>query len=119
MFTGSCALGPALVPVTAVPPVGELTVHLEIRRNDASLFVDSVSLADLRRTPEDLAGWLFQALEVPVGVVLLTGTSIVPPPEVTLLPGDAVTITIPGVGTLTNPVESVGTGPRVGAGSRS
>ena len=34
----------------------------------------------------------------------MTGTGVVPPPEFTLLPGDVVSITIDGVGTLTNPV---------------
>lgn len=109
VFTGSCALGPALVPVAHVAPLAELTVELEIHRDRKLLFADSVSLANLRRTPEELLGWLFQALDFPVGVVLLTGTSIVPPSDLTLAAGDIVTIAIAGVGTLVNPVETVGT----------
>jgi 2-dehydro-3-deoxy-D-arabinonate dehydratase len=109
IFTGSCALGPALVPVQEVPPLPELTVRLEIRRGDEAIFGDEVSLGALRRTPAELLGWLFQALDFPAGVVLLTGTSIVPPPELTLAAGDVVRIAVPGVGTLVNPVEVVGT----------
>ncbi|GII22642.1 fumarylacetoacetate hydrolase family protein [Planosporangium mesophilum] len=109
VYTGSCALGPALVPAAQVGPLSTLTVELEIRRDGAPLFADSVSLADLRRTPEELLGWLFRALDFPVGAVLLTGTSIVPPPEFTLAAGDVVTISIAGIGTLVNPVEVVGT----------
>jgi 2-dehydro-3-deoxy-D-arabinonate dehydratase len=109
VFTGSCALGPALVPVAEVPSLAELRVRLEIRRGDGEIFRDEVSLAALRRTPAELLGWLFQALEFPVGVVLLTGTSIVPPPELTLAAGDEVRIDVAGVGTLVNPVEVVGT----------
>jgi len=109
VFTGSCALGPALVPVEDVPPLPELTVQLEIRRGDEAVFGDEVSLAALRRTPAELLGWLFQALDFPAGVALLTGTSIVPPPELTLAAGDVVRIAVPGVGTLVNPVEVVGT----------
>jgi 2-dehydro-3-deoxy-D-arabinonate dehydratase len=109
VFTGSCALGPALVPAAHVAPLAELTVELEIHRDRKLLFADSVSLANLRRTPEELLGWLFQALDFPVGVVLLTGTSIVPPSDLTLAAGDIVTIAIAGVGTLVNPVETVGT----------
>jgi 2-dehydro-3-deoxy-D-arabinonate dehydratase len=109
VFTGSCAVGPALVPVARVAPLPELTVELEIQRDGQLFFADSVSLADLRRTPEELLGWLFQALDFPVGVVLLTGTSIVPPAEFTLAAGDVVTIGIAGVGTLVNQVEVVGT----------
>jgi 2-dehydro-3-deoxy-D-arabinonate dehydratase len=119
VFTGSCALGPALVPVEEVPPLPELTVRLEILRGHDLLFGDEVSLAALRRTPGELLGWLFQALEFPAGVVLLTGTSIVPPPELTLAAGDVVRIDIPGVGTLVNPVEVVGTvRPRVAEEAR-
>ena len=35
---------------------------------------------------------------------VLTGTSIVPPPDFTLQEGDGVTITIEGIGTLVNDV---------------
>jgi 2-dehydro-3-deoxy-D-arabinonate dehydratase len=119
VFTGSCALGPALVPVEDVPPLAELSVRLEIRRGDGVVFGDEVSLEALRRSPAELLGWLFQALDFPAGVVLLTGTSIVPPPELTLAAGDVVGITVPGVGSLVNPVEVVGTiRPRVAEEAR-
>ena len=48
------------------------------------------------------------ALTFPVGAVLLTGTGIVPDESFTLRAGDVVTIDIPGIGTLTNPVVLVG-----------
>jgi 2-dehydro-3-deoxy-D-arabinonate dehydratase len=46
--------------------------------------------------------------------VLLSGTSIVPPPELTLRPGDRVAIAISGLGELRNPVELVDTTGRSG-----
>jgi 2-dehydro-3-deoxy-D-arabinonate dehydratase len=67
-----------------------------------------MSLSTMRRDPDELLEWLFTALEFPCGVVLLTGTSIVPPPELTLRAGDVVDIVVPGVGALSNPVEEVG-----------
>jgi 2-dehydro-3-deoxy-D-arabinonate dehydratase len=108
VFTGSCAIGPALVPVPDAPPFDDLVVELVIHRDGARLFEDFVPLSSMRRTPDELLEWLFQALEFPVGVVLLTGTSIVPPPELTLRAGDVVDIAVPGVGTLTNPVVEIG-----------
>ncbi len=108
VFTGSCALGPALVPVAAVPDLTALVIELSIFREGDALFRDSVPFSSMRRRPEELLEWLFQAMEFPVGVVLLTGTSIVPPPEFTLRAGDVVDIAIPGVGNLTNPVVEVG-----------
>jgi 2-dehydro-3-deoxy-D-arabinonate dehydratase len=108
VFTGSCAIGPALVPVTEVPDLDSVVIDLHIARDGGSLFRDSVPLSAMRRRPEELLEWLFSALDFPVGVVLLTGTSIVPPPELTLREGDVVEISISGVGRLTNPVVEVG-----------
>lgn len=108
VFTGSCALGPALVPLTEAPELDGLVIELGIHRDGEVLFADSVPLSAMRRRPEELLEWLFSALEFPVGVVLLTGTSIVPPPELTLRAGDRVDIAVPGVGTLSNPVAEIG-----------
>lgn len=108
VYTGSCGLGPGLLPVDAAAPLAELTVLLTIWRDNAVLFSDSVPLSQMRREPHELLWWLFQAMEFPVGVVLLSGTSIVPPPEFTLAEGDVVDVRIPGIGTLTNRVQNVG-----------
>jgi 2-dehydro-3-deoxy-D-arabinonate dehydratase len=64
-----------------------------------------VKVADLHRSPTELVAWLFRALEFPVGVVLLTGTAIVPPPDFTLRAGDEVIIATTGLGELRNMVE--------------
>ena len=108
VFTGSCALGPALVPVSEAPELDSLLIELAIRRDGDEVFADSVPLSAMRRRPEELLAWLFAALDFPSGVVLLTGTSIVPPSELSLRAGDEVDIAISGVGRLTNPVEEVG-----------
>jgi len=108
VFTGSCALGPALVPVSEAPELDSLLIELAIRRHGDEVFADSVPLSAMRRRPEELLAWLFAALDFPSGVVLLTGTSIVPPSELSLRAGDEVDIAVSGVGRLTNPVEEVG-----------
>jgi 2-dehydro-3-deoxy-D-arabinonate dehydratase len=108
VYTGSCALGPALVPAADAPPLAELRILLTVRRGGAKLYSDAVPLSDMRRGPDDLLRWLFAAMDFPVGVVLLSGTSIVPPPDFTLRPGDEVEVDVPGIGTLTNPVCQVG-----------
>jgi 2-dehydro-3-deoxy-D-arabinonate dehydratase len=59
-------------------------------------------------SPDDLIDWLFRAQEFPRGVVLLTGTSIVPEAGLTLEPGDEVTVAAAGLGALHNTVERVG-----------
>ena len=107
LYRGSCALGPALVPVEHAPPYAELTIRLVIERGGAELFADSVPLTAMRRRPQELVDWLFRALDFPLGAALLTGTSIVPPPELTLAADDVVTIDIDGIGRLRNSVEVV------------
>jgi len=110
VYRGSCALGPCLVPVADAPAFADMEIRLLIERGGAELFHDGVPLTAMRRRPEELLDWLFRAMDFPAGVVLLTGTSVVPPPELTLLPGDVVTIEVPGLGTLVNPVVLVDAG---------
>lgn len=109
-YDGSCALGPCLVPVGEAPSPSEMLVRLDIIRDGTVAFADEVGVDRMRRGLEELAGYLYRALTFPVGAVLLTGTGIVPGPEFTLEPGDAVRISITGLGTLVNPVERVGAG---------
>jgi 2-dehydro-3-deoxy-D-arabinonate dehydratase len=76
-------------------------------RDGAEVVADTVKVADLHRSPGDLVRWLFRALDFPVGVVLLTGTAIVPPPAFTLRAGDEVIIATTGLGELRNVVEVI------------
>lgn len=103
IYDGACALGPALL-VTPEPLPPETTIALRILRGDDVVFEDTTSLARLRRSPLELAGFLFRETSFPAGCILLTGTGIVPPDDFTLARGDQVSITIPPIGTLSNPV---------------
>jgi 2-dehydro-3-deoxy-D-arabinonate dehydratase len=104
VYSGSCAVGPCLVPVAGVADPAELEIRLLIERGGDELYADRVSVSTMHRKLDELVDWLFRGQDFPVGVVLLTGTSIVPPLEFTLHEGDVVTIEIPGVGRLRNPV---------------
>jgi 2-dehydro-3-deoxy-D-arabinonate dehydratase len=107
VYDRSCALGPGIVPAWVAPPP-PFDISLRIQRGDAVAFEGSTSTASITRRFEDLAGWLMAALTFPVGVVLLTGTGIVPNESFSLRAGDVVTIDIPGIGRLTNSVVLVG-----------
>ena len=116
VFTGSCAVGPCLVPISEAPPLGDMTIELSITRDDSTIFAESLEVSNLHRSPEELVGWLYRALDFPVGAVLLTGTAIVPGSEFTLEHDDVVAISITGLGRLTNLVEEIGA-PRKGRAS--
>jgi len=113
LYRGSCAIGPCLVPVAEAPDPAAMEIALAIERDAAVLFADACSVADMKRSLPELVDWLWRGQDLPLGAVLCTGTSIVPPPELALRPGDQVTISISGLGELTNPVELVDTSPRV------
>jgi 2-dehydro-3-deoxy-D-arabinonate dehydratase len=59
----------------------------------------------MRRTPEELVGFLYRELSFPTGSVLLTGTGVIPPDAFTLQSGDEIAITIEPIGTLVNGVK--------------
>jgi 2-dehydro-3-deoxy-D-arabinonate dehydratase len=113
LYAGSCALGPCLVPVGEAPDPAAMEITLSIEREGAEVFADRCSVADMKRSLAELVDWLWRGQDLPLGAVLLCGTSIVPPPELTLRPGDRVTISVTGLGTLANPVERVDTDPRL------
>ncbi|HCU91873.1 MAG TPA: fumarylacetoacetate hydrolase [Actinobacteria bacterium] len=116
VYTGSCAIGPCLATPDEVPGLRSLLISLRVVRDGAEVVSDTVKVADLHRQPGDLVRWLFRALDFPVGVVLLTGTAIVPPPDFTLRAGDEVVIATTGLGELRNVVEVVGPPQPVGGG---
>jgi 2-dehydro-3-deoxy-D-arabinonate dehydratase len=107
IYTGSCAIGPCLATPDEVPDLTSLLISLRVLRDGSEVVTDTVKVADLHRSPGDLVRWLFRALDFPVGVVLLTGTAIVPPPAFTLRGGDEVIIATTGLGELRNVVEVI------------
>ena len=107
-YIGSCAIGPCLVPTQDAPPIRDMVINLKIVRSGRTVFHDSVGVSRMKRSPQELADWLFRAQEFPEGVVLLTGTGLVPGSDFTLQPQDEVVIGITGLGELRNTVEQVG-----------
>lgn len=108
VYDRSCALGPCLVPVGQAPPWRELTIVLTILRGSQTLYADSVDLGAMHRTPGELIEWLLRCTSSAHGVALLTGTSIVPPGDITVADHDRVIIRASGLGELANPVCVVG-----------
>ncbi len=105
IYKQSCAIGPVITPVAGMPPLAGVEIKLVISRGGKPAYEGTTTLAQLNRTPESLADWLFRENEFPHGALLLTGTGIVPPDEFSLKAGDDVAITITGIGTLRNPVD--------------
>ncbi|MCS7006943.1 MAG: fumarylacetoacetate hydrolase family protein, partial [Gaiellaceae bacterium] len=101
VYAGACAIGPAVY----VPDELEAPLRIRMRILDSSgrvVFEGETSTARLRRSYAELVRWLLLDNPVPAGSVLLTGTGLVPPDDVTLVPGHLVEISVPEIGTLVN-----------------
>ena len=79
-----------------------------IERGGQVAFEGETQVSEMKRSLDELVGYLGRANSFPHGVVLLTGTGIVPDDSFTLAPGDVIKISISGLGTLVNPVVVVG-----------
>ena len=102
VYSGSASLGPCLLIGSLPGP--ETEISLRISRNGDDAFHGTTTLSQLKRSYEELAGFLFQENDFPDGALLMTGTGIVPDHPFTLQPGDIIRISISGIGTLENTV---------------
>lgn len=103
VYERSAALGPCLaVFQDGIPMDSQLS--LTIYRNNESAFTGSTALTAIKRTWSELAEWLFREMSFPNGVMLMTGTGIVPPDAFTLRPADRIHMHLDHVGELINTV---------------
>jgi 2-dehydro-3-deoxy-D-arabinonate dehydratase len=104
-FYRQCAgLGPCVLLAEQPLTAENVDIGLQIRRAGAVVYSGATKLSQMKRTPEELISWLFRENELPQGAFLMTGTGIVPDDNFTLEHGDEVSISISGIGTLTNPI---------------
>jgi 2-dehydro-3-deoxy-D-arabinonate dehydratase len=102
VYDGCAAIGPRLV-LGELPPA-DTAIHLSISRDGTEVFTGRTALDQIKRRFDELVDYLFRDNSYPAGVLVMTGTGIVPGDDFTLEPGDVVAITIDPVGTLTNHV---------------
>ena len=107
IYIGSTAIGPDITPAWLAPTPAEMKIKARILRGAAIAWEAETSLASLNRTLEDLITYLFRCQDFPHGVILSTGTGIVPPLDIKLAAEDVVEIDVSGIGKLTNSVEVI------------
>lgn len=105
-FDTFCPLGPWLVTADEIPDPGALPIRTEL---NGRVMQDS-STADMIFPVAELVADLSRSLTLPAGTVILTGTpagiGFTRQPPVFLRPGDRVSVTIGGIGTLENGVRT-------------
>lgn len=107
IFTGCCALGPAILLAADGPDPYDLDIGCRIIRDGEIMFEESTNSGRIGRKYEELNEYLYRDNPVPMGTVVSTGTGIMVPNEFALRDGDTVEIDIAGIGTLSNPVRQL------------
>jgi 2-dehydro-3-deoxy-D-arabinonate dehydratase len=104
IYFGSCGLGPWIRPAWEVEDPYDLAIRMTIHRDGAPAWSGEASTARLHRRLEDLVAYLMRGDVHPDGVILSTGTCLVPPAPFSLAYGDIVEVEIGDVGVLRNTV---------------
>ncbi len=103
IYERSAALGPCLyVPERAISD--QTVIEMIIKRKDAVVYKDSVSISRMKRSFTELTAYLYSECDFDHGCFLMTGTCLVPPNDFTLQKEDEVHISIDHIGTLTNTI---------------
>ena len=104
MYDGSAAIGPCVL-VTESEIAPSTTIAISINRGEKNMYEASTTIDQMKRTHEELVGFLFREYSFSTGAYLMTGTCLVPGNDFTLKSKDVITIKIEGIGTLINTVE--------------
>ena len=100
VYNGSCAVGPG-IHVGNTDQLRDLSIAIEITRGGRTVFTGETGTSQIKRSLDELAGYLYMELDFPKGAFLSTGTGIVPGQDFSLTYGDVVAITIGGADGIT------------------
>src|ERR671915_1600778 len=92
-YDGGCSLGPGIA-LGGPDSMRDLPITMRILRGEEPVFGGEISTSQMRRPFEELAEYLGKELSFPAGAFLMTGTSLVPPDDFDLSPGDLVEISV-------------------------
>ena len=107
IYDKSCAIGPWILLGSSEVDARKWKIRIHIQRNKETVFSGASSVNQIKRSFVELVNYLRHSQTFPHGAVLLTGTGIVPDEDFTLQVNDIITITISGIGSLTNTVQLV------------
>lgn len=102
-YDACAAIGPCIY-VTQEPLDKNTMISLEIIRDNNTAFTDKIAISQMKRSLQELVGYVFRECTFPHGCLIMTGTGIVPGNDFTLRTGDEIKITIDNIGTLVNTV---------------
>jgi 2-dehydro-3-deoxy-D-arabinonate dehydratase len=107
VYDAACAVAPAIRPAWEIADPYDLSIDVVVDRFGVPVWRANGSTSLLNRRLPDLVDYAFRCQTFPDGIVLSTGTPLVPELTFTLLPGDVVEILIQDVGELRNRVVEI------------
>ncbi|MBL8130865.1 MAG: fumarylacetoacetate hydrolase family protein [Anaerolineae bacterium] len=110
VYDESCALGPRILLRPNADTWLDASIHIRIERAGSVAFEGRTGTDRLNRTLPELTDYLGRCKTFPYGVLLMTGTGVVPSDAFTLAAGDVIRIRIDPIGELVNTVRTVGHG---------
>jgi 2-dehydro-3-deoxy-D-arabinonate dehydratase len=103
-YDGACALGHGIL-LCEEAQIREIPIQLQIQRKGQRIFEAETTTGTMKRSLRELVHYLTLELDFPHGVLLMTGTCLVPGGDFTLQPADVVQIQV-GALTITNQVST-------------
>jgi 2-dehydro-3-deoxy-D-arabinonate dehydratase len=98
---GGGTVGPGIRPAWELPPQPVFEIDLAVRRDSELVVQGSADTSGMARDFVELAASLTSGRDFPHGAVLLTGTGLAAAEQgFALRPGDQISITVAGIGTL-------------------
>ncbi len=104
VYAGACAVHRRIRLAWDVADPAALAVACTVTRGGQAVWSASTSTSRMRRSFDELVSWAFRGDSHPDGMVLSTGTGLVPEMDFTLEDGDVVDIEVEGIGVLSNAV---------------
>lgn len=102
-YDACASVGPC-VYISDKPLDKNSLIGMQIMRNNEIVFEGTVTLNQMKRSPEELVSFVYREASFPYGSLIMTGTGIVPGSDFTLQSGDEIRINIDYIGTLINTV---------------
>ena len=93
IYNGSCALGHGIW-ICEPDEIKNIPIRLQVQRANESIFNGETNTATMKRTLPELVEFLTRELDFPQGVLLMTGTCLVPDGGFTLQSDDVVVIQV-------------------------
>ena len=102
VYDRSCAMGPFITVGVTEATARSWSIRVSISRAGTQVFAGETQVSQIKRSFDELIGWLNRSQTFPDGAVLFTGTGVVPANDFTLAADDRVEIGISGIGVLQN-----------------